>query len=175
MKKQDISEKVVNLAYLSIGTNLGNKLLNIKKAKELIEINGIKITISSSLYKTPSWPNKNFPEFLNTVIKVKTAERIETLFKKIKNIEKKLGRKKSKKNYPRVCDIDIIDFNNKIVNSRINDNNIIVPHKRMHTRNFVLFPLFEINRNWTHPKLKKNIVKLLSELSFIDLSSITKL
>ena len=86
-------------------------------------------------------------------------------------IEKKLGRKRNKKNEPRICDIDIIDYDNKIIKKNFK-NNLSIPHPRMHKRNFVLLPLYEINKDWIHPKYKKNIVNLLSKLSNIDLRSI---
>ena len=92
------------------------------------------------------------------------------LFKEIKLIEKSLGRVKTKKNYPRKCDIDIIDFNGRYFNF-INID-LKVPHPRMDKRNFVLLPLFEINKNWKHPKTKKNIVNLISNLKGDDIRSI---
>ena len=73
-------------------------------------MNDITITDSSSYYKSPSWPNNNFPEFLNIVVKIKTEISINKLFTIIKKIEKNIGRKNTPKNFPRVCDIDIIDF-----------------------------------------------------------------
>ena len=66
------------------------------------------------------------------------------------------GRIKSKRNFPRVCDIDIIDFNGRVIQKKINTNKINIPHERMHSRNFVLLPLFEINKDWFHAKLHKN-------------------
>ena len=172
MKEQDIFEKAANIAYLSIGCNLGNKFQNIEKTKFLLKTANIKIILSSSIYQTPSWPNPKFPDFFNLIIKIRTNYDIKKLFKILKKIEKKIGSRNKKKNYPRKCDIDIVDFNVKIL--FINENNQIikVPHERMHIRNFVLFPLFEINKNWTHPKYKKNIVKLLIDLPIRDISAI---
>ena len=80
-------------------------------------------------------------------------------------MKKKIGRTKSKKNYPRICDIDIIDFNNEIIHRKIRNHKINIPHKRMHNRNFVLFPLFELDKDWVHPILNKNIVNLMSNLT----------
>ena len=90
--------------------------------------------------------------------------------KKCKKIEARLGRKKMPKNSPRVCDIDIIDFKNQRV-----ENDLILPHPRMHTRNFVLLPLFEIDKDWKHPVLKLNIKKLISSLSNSDIRSIKQI
>ena len=96
MIKQDISENLVNIVYLSIGSNLGNKKNNIEKAKYLLETNKIKIVKSSNIYETHSWPNKNHPKFYNIVVKIITQLKPLNLFFTIKNIEKKLGRKKIK-------------------------------------------------------------------------------
>ena len=121
----------------------------------------------SNIYETLSWPNKKNPKFLNIVLKIKTFLPPLKLLKVCKEIEKTLGRKKNTKNAPRQCDIDIIDYNNKILK-----RDLILPHPRMHTRNFVLFPLFEINKNWKHPILKKDIKILICSLSNKDIRSI---
>ena len=165
MKKQDILENQVNFVYLALGSNLGDKKNNLNKSIDLIQEEGIFIKKRSKFYITKSWPNENFPNFINSIILVKTKFNIAELFLKIKKIEKKLGRTKSKRNYPRICDIDIIDFNGEIIHRKIGNYKLNTPHKRMHYRNFVLFPLFELNKDWVHPKLNKNIVILMSNLT----------
>ncbi len=110
------------------------------------------------------------PKFLNIVVKIKTHLTPLKLIKKCKEIENRLGRKKMPKNSPRVCDIDIIDFKNQRM-----ENDLILPHPRMHTRNFVLLPLFEIDKDWKHPVLKLNIKKLISSLSNSDIRSIKQI
>jgi len=172
VKKQDILENQVNKAYLALGSNLGNKIKNLIYAKFLLTKLGINILKTSSFYLSKSWPNKNFPEYVNIVILVQTKFKLIQLFKKIKYIEKNMGRVETPKNNPRICDIDIIDFNNISVNLKFLKKEIIVPHSRMHKRNFVLIPLYEINKQWLHPKFKKNIVKLISNLSNNDLRGI---
>ena len=102
MKKLDISENQVNNAYLSIGSNLGKIRKNLELSKFLLNSFGINILKSSSFYKTKSWPNKNFPDYLNIVIFISTNFKLTELYKKIKYIEKLLGRSKAPKNYPRV-------------------------------------------------------------------------
>ena len=165
MKKQDILENQVNFAYLALGSNLGDKKNNLNKSIDLIQEEGIFIKKRSKFYITKSWPNENFPNFINSIILVKTKLNIAELFLKIKKIEKKLGRTKSKRNHPRICDIDIIDFNGEIIHRKIGNYILNTPHKRMHYRNFVLFPLFELDKDWVHPKLNKNIVILMSNLT----------
>ncbi len=175
MKKQDILENLVNVIYLSIGSNLGNKKRNIEKAKFLLEENPIKIIKSSSIYETYSWPNRNHPKFYNIVIKIITKLKPMNLFFIIKDIEKKLGRKKALINRPRVCDIDILDYRGRIYKLFDNNNKLIIPHPRLHNRNFVLFPLFEIEKNWKHPLKKTKIHDLIRKLDNSSLYSIKQI
>ena len=153
MKKQDTLENQVNLVYLAFGSNLGDRKNNLNKALSLLKKDNIIIKKISKLYRSKSWPNENFPEFINFVVLIETRLNLKKLFTKIKSVEFRVGRIKSKRNFPRVCDIDIIDFNGRIIQKKIGNNKINVPHERMHSRNFVLFPLFEINKDWFHPKL----------------------
>mgnify|MGYP001356261886 FL=1 len=165
MKKQDILENQVNLVYLALGSNLGDKINNLNKSIDLIKKEGIFIKKRSKFYSTKSWPNENFPNFINSIILIETKLNITELFLKLKKIEKKLGRIKSKRNHPRLCDIDIIDFNGEIIHRKLENHKLNIPHKRMHNRNFVLFPLYELDKNWVHPKLNTNIVVLMSNLT----------
>ena len=158
------------MIYLGIGSNLGNRIKNITKAKYFLDLNGINITKSSSYYETLSWPDPNQPKFINIVVQSNTKASPEKLLKIFKSIEKKLGRKKKSKNSPRTCDIDLISYNQKIL-----AGNITIPHKRMHRRNFVLIPLFELNKNWFHPKTNENIKKLIFSLSIKDIRSIKQI
>ena len=88
-------------------------------------------------------------------------------------MKKKIGRKKTKKNEARIIDIDIIDFNGKIRNK--NSKNLILPHPRSHLRNFVLYPILQIDPNWSHPILKKNARFLINNLSQKSRIEITRL
>ena len=175
MKKQDISENLVKVAFLSIGSNLGNKKRNIENAKFLLEEKSIKIIKTSSIFETYSWPNTNHPKFYNIVIKIITILKPMNLFFIIKDIEKKLGRKKSLINSPRICDIDILDYKGQIYKLYANNNKLIIPHPRLHNRNFVLFPLFEIEKNWKHPLKKTKIHDLIRKLDNSSLYSIKQI
>ena len=172
MKKPDTLENQVKYVYLALGSNLGKKIKNLELAKYKLSKIGVNIIKTSSFYCTKSWPNTKFPDFINLVLIAKTKLLLPDLFKQIKLIEKSIGRTKAPKNYPRICDIDIIDFNGKCLSMKFNQHKIEIPHSNMHKRNFVLVPLYEINRNWVHPKFKKNIVKLLYDLPNNDLRSI---
>ena len=158
------------MLYIGIGSNLGNRIENITKAKYFLDLNGIKITKSSSYYETLSWPDPRKPKFINIVVQSDTKASPDKLLKIFKSIEKRLGRKKKFKNSPRTCDIDIISYNQRILTG-----NITIPHKRMHKRNFVLIPLFELNKNWFHPKTNENIKKLIFSLSIKDIRSIKQI
>ena len=173
MKKQDISENLANLAYLAIGSNLGNKISNIEITKFELEKYKIKILKSSSNYISKSWPDPSMPEYINVIIKIKTTLAPIELLKICNLIESKLGRVRSKKNAPRVCDIDIIDYDQKLLNKK--DKQLILPHPRMSTRSFVLLPLFEVDKAWKHPKSKINIVNLINSLPVKDLRSIKQI
>ena len=158
------------MIYLGIGSNLGNRKKNIEKTKYELIRNNIKIIDSSSYYESLSWPDATNPKFLNIVLKVSTNASPLELLNKCKNIEKSLGRKETPKNSPRLCDIDILDFNKKQIKTFIT-----LPHPRLHKRNFVLFPLFELNKEWIHPISKNHIKRLLELLPNNDITTIKKI
>ena len=158
------------MLYIGIGSNLGNRINNIEKAKYLLNLNGVNIIKSSSYYETLSWPDSSKPKFINIILQSDTKFSPKKFLKIFKSIEKRLGRKKSKKNSPRICDIDIISYSQRIISG-----NITIPHKRMHKRNFVLIPLYELNKTWQHPKMKKNIKKLIFSLPIKDITSIKQI
>tara|TARA_B100000886_G_scaffold267590_1_gene191798 strand:- start:565 stop:1077 length:513 start_codon:yes stop_codon:yes gene_type:complete len=168
--KQDILENQARSIYLGIGSNLGNKKKNIEKAKFELSEKNIKILQSSNYYESISWPNPKNPKFLNIVIEIKTSLKPLELLIICKKIEKSLGRIKSVRNSPRICDIDILDYNRKCLNQ-----NITLPHPRMHKRNFVLLPLFEINKDWVHPTLKSHIKRLILLLPNRDIRTIKQI
>ena len=172
MKKQDISENQAKVIFLALGSNVGNRKKNLEKAKYLLSSNKVDIIKVSSYYETESWPNKNFPKYLNIVIKGRTILNPEKIFKLAKSIEKQIGRKKTKKNYPRICDIDILDYNQKSIFLNVDNNNLSIPHPRMHDRNFVLLPLFEVEKNWFHPIKKVKISRLLTNINNNNLRNV---
>ena len=170
MIKQDMLENQVKSIYLGEGSNLGNKRKYMKQAKLKLLQNNIKKKKTSSFYESSSWPNPDNPKFLNIVIKVVTDLSPTKLLNTCKKIEVSLGRKKRSKNAPRECDIDLLDYNSKKI-----DKNIILPHPRMHIRNFVLLPLYELNKAWVHPNLKLPIKKLILSLRNKDIRSIKQI
>ncbi len=172
MKRQDILEDQAKIVFLGIGSNLGLRKINIEKAKFLLIEHNLDFLSVSSYYETPSWPDTTKPKFLNIILKLQCHCNPQELLKICKSIESQLGRKKTKKNAPRICDLDIIDFN-KLVSKK--NARIILPHKMMHKRNFVLFPLFEIQKNWVHPDNQSDIKTLISLLPDRDIRSIKQI
>ena len=172
VKNQDTSEDLAKIVYLGIGSNLGFRRKNIERAKFQLKENNIKFISVSEYYETPSWPNLRYPKYLNIILKIVCHHDPLSLLNICKKIEINLGRKKSKKNTPRVCDIDIIDYGGMKLNIKSKLN---LPHKRMHKRNFVLIPLFEIEKNWKHPSKKLDIRTLISFLPMGDITSIKQI
>ena len=163
------------MIHLNIGSNLnsiyGSKFDNISIAIQLLIEAKLKIEKISNFYETPSYPNQKLPKFLNIGVLVNKNLNILKLYKDINLVQKKMGRIKSKRNDPRVIDIDIIDFNGQIKDSK----NLILPHPRAHLRNFVLYPILEIDPKWSHPILKKNAQFLINNLSQKSRIEITRL
>ena len=163
------------MIHLNIGSNLnsnfGNKFDNISISIKLLVDKEFDVKKISNFYETPSYPNKNLPNFLNVGIFGTFSRSAKELRNIIYLIEKKIGRVKSKKNDPRVCDIDIIDFNGE----KLDIDNLTIPHKRCHSRNFVLFPIRQIDPNWEHPILRKNVNVLIGQLDLKSRIEITRL
>ena len=167
------------MIFLGLGSNLpskyGDRFTNINLAISSLESYGIKVIKRSSFYKSPSYPDKENPEFINVVILVETYLPPVDLMSVLTFIEEKLERKRIKKNDPRTCDIDIIDYNSQILNLKYNNLDFTVPHKELASRNFVLFPLSEISPMWKHPKTKKTINNLIQKLDEEEKNSILKI
>ena len=166
------------MLLLGIGSNLsstfGDRFENINLTISFLESYQIKVIKKSSFYETPSYPDNKHPKFINVVIEVKTDLPPEDLASVLIFVEEKIERKRSIKNAPRTCDIDIIDYKNKVLEFNYNNLKFNVPHKNLKSRNFVLIPLREIFNNWMHPESKENIDTLIQNLSDDDRKSILK-
>ena len=148
-------------AYLSIGSNVGNRSLNLKKAVLLLSKYGnIRVLRVSPLYETEPVGEVKQRYFLNGVAEIKTELAPFRLLAVCKEIEKKLKRKKTVKWGPRIIDLDIILYGNRIVKQK----GLTVPHKEMIKREFVLRPLVDLNKKGVHPVVKKSFSKLLKEV-----------
>lgn len=149
----------MSFCYLLLGTNLGNRMVNLKTAENQFSDQIGPIILKSSIYKTEAWGNKEQPYFYNRVLKINTKYTAEEVFKKSQLIEKEMGRIKTTKWGSRIIDIDILFFDNIIITTE----NLTIPHAAIAERRFTLEPLFEIAPNLIHPSLGKSIAKLLNE------------
>ena len=151
-----------NTAHIGLGSNLGDKHLNITLAIDLLTKKDCDKIKQASLYVTEPMGFKHKNQFLNTVIKVKTSLSANDLLQLCQQIEQKLKRIKTQEiGYEaRTIDLDILFFNSDI----IKEEKLQVPHNELLMRNFVMHPLMEIDPNFIHPKEKKSIKTLFNEL-----------
>jgi len=133
---------MVHVAYIGLGSNLGNRKENLMKAVEYLRSHGeIEVEALSSVYETAPVGVKDQPPFLNMAVKIKTVLEARNLLETLKRIEERMGRRRTKRWGPRVIDLDILLFDRKSIRSSC----LQVPHPRILERAFVLIPLLEID------------------------------
>lgn len=147
--------------FLLTGSNIGDSESNLLSASKFIHQQIGKVVAASHVYKTEPWGNKNQQLFLNQVLKIETELAPNTLMKTILEIETAMGRNRKIKWEPRIIDIDILFYDDEI----IDEENLKVPHPLIHERRFTLVPLNEIAPTFIHPKFKKTISELLQNCS----------
>ncbi|AVQ45013.1 2-amino-4-hydroxy-6-hydroxymethyldihydropteridine diphosphokinase [Clostridium botulinum] len=150
----------MHTAYIAFGSNIGDKKDYIKRALEKIEEREIKIIKVSPIYETEPYGVLDQDSFLNGVVRIETNLTPEDLIEVLLDIEKQLDRVRERKWGPRTIDLDIIFYDDLIINK----NNLIIPHKDMENREFVLKPLCDIDENFIHPVLKKSVRQLYDRL-----------
>jgi 2-amino-4-hydroxy-6-hydroxymethyldihydropteridine diphosphokinase len=156
-----LDNRALNIAYIGIGSNEGDRLNNIKDSIYLIsKLDGSKIDSVSSVYETLPFGKTDQQNFYNTVIKIKTEQVVNDLFFSLKEIEKKIGRIQREKWGPREIDLDILFYNDLIFSDEI----ITLPHKGLIYRDFVIVPLLEIEPEIVHPDYNKKVSEFISEL-----------
>jgi 2-amino-4-hydroxy-6-hydroxymethyldihydropteridine diphosphokinase len=130
----------VTLAFLGLGSNLGDRLSNLQQAVDLLEVtNGIRVVRSSRVYETdPVGPAQ--PDYLNAVIEVETSLSSRALLEAALAVEQQMGRVRTERWGPRVIDVDVLTFGDR----EVDEPGLQVPHPRMHERGFVLAPLLEL-------------------------------
>ncbi len=162
----------MSVVFLSLGSNIGDKKNNLKKTIETISTySDITLIASSSFYETPPVGYEKQDKFLNCVVKIKTSLDVFLLLDILQKTEKKIGRKETFKWGPRVIDIDILFYDNVIINK----DNLVVPHPHLHNRGFVLLPFAEIDKDFIHPVLNCSIGEILLNLPENEVKSIVKL
>ena len=160
----------MNKVFLGIGTNLGDREDNLRKALTNIEEHIGRVVSSSSVYETAPWGFDAMDDFLNMVVTVETDYSPSELLKKIVMIESSLGRERNQDRYSsRIIDIDILFYDDLV----LKENGLKIPHRLIHERKFVLVPLCEVAPDLIHPLYGKSISVLLDECR--DRSKILKL
>jgi 2-amino-4-hydroxy-6-hydroxymethyldihydropteridine diphosphokinase len=152
------------IAYISIGSNLGDREKNCAHAIKLLKENGIVVKKQSSMHETKPWGVKDQPKFINMAIEVETDKKPEELLRVLKEIEKESGRKETIKWGPRVIDLDILFYDALILKTP----DLEIPHPLLHEREFVLKPLCEIAPDKKHPVSGKTIGELYKEVKGIN-------
>ena len=148
-------------AYISLGSNMGNKKENLEKAiSELSQVKDTFVTKKSEIIETEPFGYKEQDDFLNACVGIKTLLSVRELLKELLAIEKRMGRERKIKWGPRIIDLDIIFYGKEV----IEEDDLIVPHPYMEYREFVLKPLEEIIPNFVHPLLMKRVSTLRKEL-----------
>ncbi len=148
-------------AYLSIGSNLGGRVENcVIAVARLARTRDVDVRGVSSVYETEPWGKSDQPDFMNVVVELETKMPPRALLEACKEIEELMGRVPGERWGPRVIDLDILLYEDRV----LQDDDLIVPHPRMHQRRFVLQPLAEIAPGALHPLLKKTASELLGDL-----------
>ena len=148
------------IAYIGIGSNLGDRHDNCRRAIELLKKSGLIVSKQSSMYETEPWGLIDQPAFVNMAIEIETELDPQGLLTLLKRIEKEMGRQETARWGPRIIDLDILIYDEIV----LQNDALTIPHPLMHEREFVLGPLSEIAKDLLHPVLKKKISDLLRDV-----------
>ncbi|MBM3414222.1 MAG: 2-amino-4-hydroxy-6-hydroxymethyldihydropteridine diphosphokinase [Bacteroidetes bacterium] len=149
---------IMNLVYLLTGSNLGDRIENLNKAAQLINEKAGKLVVFSKFYQTSPWGPLEQPDYINQALLIETPLSPSSLMELLLCIEEGMGRIRTLKYGPRIIDIDILFFGNKVINTPL----VQVPHPAVQNRRFALIPLEEIAASYLDPITGKTISQLLS-------------
>lgn len=151
----------MNKAYILIGGNTGNRVINLAKACRMLEERCGRIESRSSVYATQAWGMTDQRDFLNQAVLLETGLEAAELMDTILELEEAMGRKREARNGPRNIDMDILLFNDQVIDT----SKLKIPHPRMHLRRFALVPMCELAPDLPHPVSGKKMKQLLKECS----------
>jgi 2-amino-4-hydroxy-6-hydroxymethyldihydropteridine diphosphokinase len=146
--------------FLALGTNLGDRAINLNNAILALSPK-VMIVKESPIYLTSPWGYEDQPDFLNQILEVRTKLRPRRLLRYLKRIEKKMGRLETFRNGPRLIDLDILFYGQRVIDRC----GLTVPHPRLHERAFVLVPLNDIAPDFIHPVLDLTVAAMLSKIN----------
>lgn len=156
--------------YIALGANLSSEKGSFVKALERLEAKGVTVLDVSGLWRSPSWPpGQGHPDYLNAAAKVAFGGTPEELLERLQAVEAEFGRIRTVRNAPRPMDIDILDFDGMWVKNE----RLTLPHPRMLSRGFVLFPLSQIAPEWTDPVSANHIWDIIARLPWAYVKPMT--
>ena len=154
-----------HVIYLALGTNLGDRLANLRAALAALEP-ALGRAKPSGIYETPPWGYADQPAFLNMVAQVTTRLGPESLLRRLKQVEVGMGREATFRYGPRLIDLDILFYDDLVLDSPP----LVIPHPRLHERAFVLVPLMDLAPDFVHPVLHKTIRELASQVDIAGIA-----